>query len=178
MKSLFGSELHRGIHQRQLLHGLDGLDGIPGEVFPAQSRRETGALHLVLHVGLHAAEHHPDTPAAQIRQQGRRNGALLLFSPHTTCGLTINEGADPDVRRDMVRFFSAMVPQDADFDHAEGNSDAHIKTTLHGPSLMLIVEDGQLQLGRWQSIYLCEGDGPRQRTLWAQWLPGEDSTRP
>ena len=85
---------------------------------------------------------------ARGRQQGRRNGALLLFSPHTTCGLTINEGADPDVRRDMVRFFSAMVPQDADFDHAEGNSDAHIKTTLHGPSLMLIVEDGQLQLGR------------------------------
>ena len=80
-------------------------------------------------------------------ERQRRDGALLLFSPHTTCGLTINEGADPDVRRDMVRFFSAMVPQDADFDHAEGNSDAHIKTTLHGPSLMLIVEDGQLRLG-------------------------------
>ena len=75
-------------------------------------------------------------------------------------------------------YVATMVPQDAGFDHAEGNSDAHIKTTLHGPSLMLIVEDGQLQLGRWQSIYLCEGDGPRQRTLWAQWLPGEDSTRP
>ena len=115
---------------------------------------------------------------ARGRRQGRRNGALLLFSPHTTCGLTINEGADPDVRRDMVRFFSAMVPQDADFDHAEGNSDAHIKTTLHGPSLMLIVEDGRLQLGRWQSIYLCEGDGPRQRTLWARWLPGAEDARP
>lgn len=118
---------------------------------------------------------------AQVRElvaRGRRNGALLLFSPHTTCGLTINEGADPDVRRDMVRFFSAMVPQDADFDHAEGNSDAHIKTTLHGPSLMLIVEDGRLQLGRWQSIYLCEGDGPRQRTLWARWLPGAEDARP
>ena len=107
-----------------------------------------------------------------------KNGFICVFSPHTTCGLTINEGADPDVRRDMVRFFSAMVPQDADFDHAEGNSDAHIKTTLHGPSLMLIVEDGQLQLGRWQSIYLCEGDGPRQRTLWARWLPGAEDARP
>ena len=96
----------------------------------------------------------------------------------TTCGLTINEGADPDVQRDMVRFFRALVPQDGAFDHAEGNSDAHIKTTLHGPSLMLIVEDGQLRLGRWQSVYLCEGDGPRQRTLWAQWLPGEESPRP
>ena len=111
-------------------------------------------------------------------EKGWRNGVLALFCPHTTCGLTVNEGADPDVRRDMLTFFNGLVPRLGDYHHAEGNSDAHIKTTLHGPSLMLIVEDGQLQLGRWQSIYLCEGDGPRQRTLWAQWLPGEDSTRP
>lgn len=103
---------------------------------------------------------------------GPRSGALAIFCPHTTCGLTVNEGADPDVRRDMVGFFRRLVPQDAAFAHAEGNSDAHIKCTLHGPSLLLLVEDGELQLGTWQAVYLCEGDGPRRRSLWAQWLPG------
>lgn len=103
---------------------------------------------------------------------GARSGALALFCPHTTCGLTINEGADPHVCRDMVGFFDRLVPRDAAFTHAEGNSDAHIKCTLHGPSLLVLVEDGALQLGVWQAIYLCEGDGPRRRSVWAQWLPG------
>ena len=111
---------------------------------------------------------------ARGRQQGRRNGALLLFSPHTTCGLTVNEGADPDVRRDMLTFFSDLVPRHGDYHHAEGNSDAHIKTTLHGPSLTLFVEHGELCLGTWQSVYLCEGDGPRRRTVWLQWLAGQE----
>ncbi len=107
-----------------------------------------------------------------LRQQDTwKKGALVLYSPHTTCGLTINEGADPDVARDMTNFFSALVPQDPRFHHAEGNSDAHIKTSLFGPSLMLIVENGQVQLGTWQHIYLCEGDGPRTRHIWAQFLP-------
>lgn len=101
------------------------------------------------------------------------NGALALFCPHTTCGLTVNEGADPDVRRDMLAFFSGLVPEQGDYRHAEGNSDAHIKATLHGPSLLLLVEGGELRLGTWQSVYLCEGDGPRRRSLWLQWLPGE-----
>lgn len=103
---------------------------------------------------------------------GPRDGALALFCPHTTCGLTVNEGADPDVCRDMVGFFRRLVPQDPAFAHAEGNSDAHIKCTLHGPSLLLLVAGGELQLGTWQAVYLCEGDGPRRRSVWAQWLPG------
>ncbi len=103
-------------------------------------------------------------------QKDWQKGALLLYSPHTTCGLTINEGADPDVARDMNSFFSEMVPEHHNFRHAEGNSDAHIKTSLFGPSLMLIVEDGRVQLGTWQHIYLCEGDGPRSRKIWAQFL--------
>ena len=106
---------------------------------------------------------------------GPRSGALALFCPHTTCGLTINEGADPDVCRDMEGFFNRLVPQSRDFAHAEGNSDAHIKCTLRGPSLLVLVEDGQLQLGTWQAICLCEGDGPRRRSVWAQWLPGPSS---
>lgn len=112
-------------------------------------------------------------------ERQRRDGALLLFSPHTTCGLTINEGADPDVRRDMIGFFGRLVPQFPErfgapaFAHAEENSDAHIKTSLFGPQLLLPVSDGRLCLGRWQAVYLCEADGPRRRTLWAQWLQGE-----
>ena len=107
-------------------------------------------------------------------EKGWRNGVLALFCPHTTCGLTVNEGADPDVRRDMLAFFNNLVPEHGDYRHAEGNSDAHIKTTLHGPSLLLLVENGELCLGTWQSVYLCEGDGPRRRTLWLQWLKSDD----
>ncbi len=107
-----------------------------------------------------------------VQAQGWKKGAVVLYSPHTTCGLTVNEGADPDVVRDMTHFFTKMVPQDPAFRHAEGNSDAHIKTSLFGPSLMLIVEDGRVQLGTWQHIYLCECDGPRQRKLWVQFLQG------
>ena len=103
-----------------------------------------------------------------------QSGALALFCPHTTCGLTVNEGADPDVRRDMLAFFSSLAPEHGDYRHAEGNSDAHIKTTLHGPALLLIVEKGELRLGTWQSVYLCEGDGPRRRNLWLQWLKSDD----
>ncbi len=98
------------------------------------------------------------------------SGALLLYCPHTTCALTVNEGADPDVAKDMTRFFNTLVPQNGPFNHAEGNSDAHIKTSMLGPSLMLIIEEGRVQLGTWQHIYLCEGDGPRTRQIWAQFL--------
>lgn len=108
-----------------------------------------------------------------VRGEGWGRGAVALFCPHTTCALTINEGADPDVAADMTRFFNKLVPKNGDFRHAEGNSDAHIKTSLMGPSLLVIVEDGAVQLGTWQSIYLFEGDGPRDRQVWAQWLPGE-----
>ncbi len=98
------------------------------------------------------------------------SGALLLYCPHTTCALTVNEGADPDVARDMTNFFNTLVPKNGPFRHAEGNSDAHIKTSMLGPSLMLIIENGQIQLGTWQHIYLYEGDGPRKRQIWAQFL--------
>ncbi len=94
------------------------------------------------------------------------DGALLVASPHTTCGVTINEGADPDVRRDIARFLGRLVPHDWGFDHAEGNSDAHVLVTLVGPSVLVPVQGGQLRLGRWQSLFLCEFDGPRNRQLW------------
>lgn len=107
-----------------------------------------------------------------VQDKGWGNGALLLFCPHTTGALTVNEAADPDVARDMTVNMGRIIPRHGDYRHAEGNSDAHIKTSLFGPSLMLIVENGEVRLGTWQGIYFCEWDGPRTRTLWAQWLPG------
>ncbi len=107
---------------------------------------------------------------AAIAGQNWQNGALLLFCPHTTCGLTINEGADPDVRRDLIRFFREIAPQAHGWAHIEGNSDAHIRASLLGASLLAPLEGGELKLGRWQSLYLYEGDGPRMRTLWLQFL--------
>ena len=101
-----------------------------------------------------------------------QTGALLVYCPHTTAGLTINENADPNVQRDMAVFMNALVPQESGFRHAEGNSDSHIKTSLFGPHVMLIVANGAIQLGTWQGVYYCEWDGPRSRKLWVQFLPG------
>jgi len=95
-------------------------------------------------------------------------GALLVYSPHTTAGVTINEGADPDVKRDMLAHLRLLVPESSGFRHAEGNSDAHIKTSLMGPSQLIPVSGGRLALGTWQKIYLCEFDGPRLRTVLVQ----------
>lgn len=111
-----------------------------------------------------------DRVQALVTDQGWRDGVLVLFCPHTTAALTVNEDADPTVTRDILTHLAAAIPHRGDYRHAEGNSDAHIKTALVGPSLSLIVADGRVQLGTWQGIFLCEFDGPRQRTLWAQWL--------
>ena len=95
-------------------------------------------------------------------------GLCLVFSPHTTCAVTINEGWDPDVQADALRHLRSLVPRDAGFAHSEGNSDSHIKTIAVGPSVMLPVDGGQVRLGRWQAVFLCEFDGPRRRELWVQ----------
>lgn len=97
-------------------------------------------------------------------------GAVLVYTPHTTTGLTINEGADPHVCQDILTHLRTMVPCSSCFQHVEGNSDAHIKASLLGSSVLVIVEDGQLQLGTWQRIFLGEFDGPRTRTLWLTFL--------
>lgn len=100
-----------------------------------------------------------------LRESGARSGLMTVYTPHTTTGLTINEGADPDVCRDILAHLRAMVPRNAGFRHAEGNSDAHIKAALLGSSAQIIVEGGRLVLGTWQRVFLCEFDGPRRRTL-------------
>lgn len=90
---------------------------------------------------------------------------MTVYTPHTTTGLTINEGADPDVVRDILHFTNRLIPQNGDFRHAEGNSDAHIKASFFGSSVQIIIEGGRLVLGTWQHVFLCEFDGPRTRTI-------------
>jgi secondary thiamine-phosphate synthase enzyme len=98
-------------------------------------------------------------------------GVCILFTQHTTCGLTINENADPDVKRDMLLFLKNTIPQFYEgFQHFEHNSDAHIKSSLMGSSVTVPFENGQLLLGRWQGIYLCEFDGARERSVLMQFL--------
>jgi secondary thiamine-phosphate synthase enzyme len=103
--------------------------------------------------------------AAAVEKSGARDGVCHVYVPHTTAGVTINEGADPDVARDLEQHLSKLVPKDAEFEHAEGNSDSHIKTALVGASVSAPVRDGKLSLGTWQAIFLCEWDGPRTRTV-------------
>lgn len=93
------------------------------------------------------------------------SGVCHLFVLHTTAAVTINEGADPNVMRDMNGFLNHLVPTDPYFTHAEGNSDAHIKSTLVGTSKAVFIDEGRLVLGTWQAIYFCEFDGPRQRKV-------------
>jgi secondary thiamine-phosphate synthase enzyme len=100
-----------------------------------------------------------------LRIAGVRNGVCHLFVLHTTAGITVNEGADPAVRSDIGRCLDKMVPNAPYFTHSEGNSDAHIKSALVGTSQTLLVENGRLILGTWQSVYFCEFDGPRSRRV-------------
>jgi secondary thiamine-phosphate synthase enzyme len=96
-------------------------------------------------------------------------GICVSFTQHTTCGLTINENADPDVKSDMLGFLKRLIPQyEPNFKHFEHNSDAHIKSSLVGSSVTVPFENGKLLLGRWQGIYLCEFDGPRERKVLIQ----------
>ena len=101
-----------------------------------------------------------------LRESGTKDGVCVLFTQHTTCGLTINENADPDVKSDMLLFLRNLIPQFYEgFRHFEHNSDAHIKSSLVGSSVTVPFENGKLLLGRWQGIYLCEFDGARERKV-------------
>lgn len=107
---------------------------------------------------------------AQVRrlvsESGVKDGVMHLWALHTTCGLTVNENADPDVARDLVEKMRHLVPQaEAFYRHGEGNSDSHVKTSLFGPGLTLLIEDGDLVLGTWQGVFLAEWDGPRTRKI-------------
>jgi len=100
--------------------------------------------------------------------QGVKDGVITVFVPHTTAGVTINENADPDVTSDIKMALDKIVPWRAGYSHGEGNSAAHVKASMMGSSVTVIVVSGRLQLGTWQAIYLCEFDGPRTRNVWVQ----------
>jgi secondary thiamine-phosphate synthase enzyme len=112
-----------------------------------------------------------DRVAQAVSQSGVVSGLAVVFVPHTTAAVTINENADPDVVRDMIMELDKIVPMTDHYRHAEGNSDAHIKSSLFSPSLTILIEKGRLLLGTWQSIYLCEFDGPRQRRVYVKIMP-------
>jgi len=103
-----------------------------------------------------------------LKQSGKTDGVITVFCPHTTGAITINENADPDVQRDMVKKLNTMIPPHEGYAHMEGNSDSHVKSSLIGNSVQVIVENGQLMLGTWQGIYFCEFDGPRMRKVWVK----------
>ena len=109
---------------------------------------------------------------AAVRELGVVEGAVLLHVPHTTAAVTVNEGYDPDVARDLLDVLQRLAPRDAGYRHAEGNSDAHAKALLTGGAQVLPVEAGRLVLGRWQRVFFCEFDGPRRRRLWVSSVAG------
>ena len=108
------------------------------------------------------------TPLVQkkISEGATTDGICIVCVPHTTAGVTINEGADPAVCRDIMRKLNELIPHDDSYQHAEGNSDSHIKTSIIGSSVTLPVEEGRLILGTWQKIFFCEFDGPRSRSVY------------
>ena len=100
-----------------------------------------------------------------VRESGVKNGVCYIYVPHTTAGLTINEGADPSVVKDMISTLNKQIPQSTHYLHLEGNSDSHIKTALVGSSETVIIDNGKLLLGTWQAIFFCEFDGARSRKV-------------
>jgi len=112
-----------------------------------------------------------DAVAKMVQDSGVQSGVCYLYVPHTTAGVIINENADPDVAADMEAALARLVPKDAGYSHAEGNSDSHIKTALVGTTATIFISGGQLELGRWQGIFFCEFDGPRSRRLRVKIVP-------
>ena len=106
-----------------------------------------------------------------IRESKVKNGTCFVYVPHTTAGVTINENADPDVISDILSELNRLIPFDSRYAHAEGNSAAHIKSSLTGNSKMLFIENGNIKFGTWQGIFFCEFDGPRNRQVWVKILP-------
>ena len=106
-----------------------------------------------------------------VKKDNLESGMVVIYVPHTTAGITINEGADPDVQRDMLETLRELVPENGKYHHGEGNSDAHIKASLLGSSVTILVDQGKLVLGTWQHIFFFEGDGPRTRKIYLQSFP-------
>ena len=103
-----------------------------------------------------------------VQESKQQEGLCCVFIPHTTAGITINENADPSVQKDILQELNKVIPFEDNYSHLEGNSAGHIKSSLIGSSVNIIVENGKLKLGTWQGIYFCEFDGPRTRKAWVK----------
>ncbi len=124
--------------------------------FPVRTRNRTEFLDITAQVG-------------KIIQESKvQNGLAVVYVPHTTAAVTINENADPSVQHDILADLNRLVPFSGPYQHTEGNSAAHIKSSLVGPSETLLIENGRLALGTWQGVYFCEFDGPRTRKVWVK----------
>lgn len=110
-----------------------------------------------------------------VAKAGVASGVCYVYVPHTTAGVMVNEHFDPDVATDLEGVFERLVPRVGPYRHAEGNSDSHAKAALTGTSAMIFVEEGKLALGRWQGVFFCEFDGPRERKMWVKIVPGGSS---
>lgn len=108
----------------------------------------------------------------EVRKSGVKDGIAVVFVPHTTAGVTINENADPDVVFDLLSIFRRVFPESGSYRHMEGNSHAHAKASMVGSSCTVIIENGQLRLGTWQGVYFCEFDGPRTRKVCIKVMQG------
>lgn len=112
------------------------------------------------------------TVKSSLAKSGIKNGICIVYCPHTTAGITINENADPDVVHDILLGLSRALPDRPEFLHAEGNSTAHLKASYVGSSVTVLIKDGQFVLGTWQGIYFCEFDGPRNRKFYVKIIEG------
>ena len=112
-----------------------------------------------------------NTVSDYVQRSGVKSGICLVYTPHTTAAITINENADPSVKSDIIRKLADIFPQNDNYDHSEGNSDAHLKSSVVGCSQALLIEDGSLLLGTWQGIYFCEFDGRRTRQFYVKVIP-------
>ncbi len=106
-----------------------------------------------------------------LKSEGISSGYIIVYVPHTTCGITINENADPAVKEDIIDVLNRLVPENSNYRHLEGNSDAHIKSSIIGSSVTVFIEGGALVLGTWQGIFLAEFDGPRIRSVLLKMIP-------
>jgi len=110
---------------------------------------------------------------SSVKKSGIKEGIAIVYIPHTTAGILINENADPSVKSDILHKIGKMIPQNENFyEHSEGNSDSHLKSTLFNPTLTLIITEGKLLLGTWQGVYFCEFDGPRNRSFFVKIIEG------
>lgn len=133
-------------------------------MFEVRTSRREQLIDITREVERMIAENESARSGSQL-ESASSESAVLVFCPHTTAGITINENADPDVVDDILMGLSRMVPRSAGWRHAEGNSDGHVKASLVGSSVTVPMSAGRLELGTWQGVYLCEFDGPRTRRV-------------